>query len=679
MQQNPVLVSAPKLLPRKLLKSLAPLKSVPGLLLETLDRSGAHAVLRGQQTAQAGVRRLAQFSIEGIPDIEVRLSAPEGMAFEMAEMALRAVLNRVEVERREESLLDELGANWESLEALYEISTDVLRFGDVRSALKRLISRFVSLQDGLRACLLIEKQGRLERVVSELALSDGDERDDEGPTHHDWTDLGPVETPVRESRATVITHPPEWAATVGEIPWRGASMLAAAPLTSRRQKVIGLVMVWREDRRFVFDAPFSRLLEAIAFQASMLLESDRLNRAVRENERLAQEIEIASSIQQTLLTGRPPVGVPRIEIAAYSAASQQIDGDFHDFLRHGDAVDVVIGDVMGKGVAAALLGAATKSQFLRAIANLALRGRTPSPVAIVRRAASRLSERLIAVERFVTLCYARFDPPRSLLEFVDCGHTGILLHRKLTGESMFLKGEDLPLGVSMESKFEQRSVPIMTGDTFLLFSDGVTETRNAEGDLFGEERLIEAVETFASLGPTTLVQQIRKVAEEFRGEAPQADDFSCVAVRLGPKPESEIPERIAAEFGCDLDELEKLGIWLRDLAERAGVEPDRLARLEMSCHEAFVNCIKYGSAGKCRNPVYLEGTIFKTHLQIEIRHEGPAFDALAIPPPSFDGSRDGGFGTFIIMRWADALEYGRDGDINVITFSQFSGSHQSWN
>ena len=148
--------------------------------------------------------------------------------------------------------------------------------------------------------------------------------------------------------------------------------------------------------QIVFDAPFSRLLEAIAYQASMLLESDRLNRAIRENERLAQEIEIASSIQQTLLMGNPPVGIPSIEIAACSAPSQHIDGDFHDFLRHGAAVDVLIGDVMGKGVAAALLGAAAKLQFLRAIANLSLRGGASSPVDIVRRAASRLSERLIA-------------------------------------------------------------------------------------------------------------------------------------------------------------------------------------------------------------------------------------------------------------------------------------------
>jgi hypothetical protein len=421
------------LLPRKLLKSLSPLKSVPGLLLETVDRGETHEILKGQVTGEPAVQRVAQFAIEGIPDVELRLSAPGGVHFDMAEMALREVLGRVEVERREESLLDELGANWESLEALYEISTDVLRFGDVKSALKRLISRFVSLQDGLRACLLIGRHERLERLVSQMARSDSHEPDDKAPSHYDWIDLGPVEGPIRESRATVITQSPNWAANVGEIPWRGASMLAAAPLTSRRQRVIGLVMVWREDRRVVFDAPFSRLLEAIAFQASMLLESDRLNRAMRENERLAQEIEIASSIQLTLLTGNPPIGVPRIEIAAYSAASQRIDGDFHDFLRHGDAVDIVIGDVMGKGVAAALLGAATKSQFLRAIANLALRGSTPSPVAIVRRAASRLSERLIAVERFVTLCYARFDPPRATLEFVDCGHTGILLHRSSAG------------------------------------------------------------------------------------------------------------------------------------------------------------------------------------------------------------------------------------------------------
>jgi sigma-B regulation protein RsbU (phosphoserine phosphatase) len=658
--QSPV----PKALRGKLLKSLAALKSVPGLVVDVAGADWTDTLVRGAPLPEPAGLSTQHFTIEEIPDAQLRLSAPAGMALELAEITVRAVLDRLEVERREESLLDELGANWESLEALYEISTDVLRFGDVNSALKRLIARFVSLQEGVQASLMLGRHGRLEQIVGGEA----------GHTHFDWTDLGPVETPIRESRATVVTNPPDWSAVAAEIPWRSATMLAAAPLTSRRQKVIGLVLVWREDRRFIFDAPFSRLLEAISYQASMLLESDRLNRAMRENERLAQEIEIASSIQQTLLMGNPPVGVPMLEIAACSAASQQIDGDFHDFLRHGDAVDVLVGDVMGKGVAAALLGAATKSQFLRAIANLSLRGTTPSPVDIVRRAAARLTMRLIAVERFVTVCYARFDPPNGTLEFVDCGHTGILLHRKRTGETMFLRGDDLPLGVSTKIDFEQHTAAIGPGDTFLLFSDGVTETRNTAGDLFGEERLMEAVETWSSLGPAVLLRQIKKVAEEFRGAAPQSDDFTCVALRIRAEKGDDIPERHATEFSCDLGQLETLRIWLNKIAQDAGVDADRLTRLESACQEALVNCVRHGSPGECKHPVYLDATVYKTYLKLELRHEGPAFDPLSIPPPSFDGSRDGGFGTFIIMRCSDELQYHRDGEMNIISISLFRGS-----
>ena len=208
-----------------------------------------------------------------------------------------------------------------------------------------------------------------------------------------------------------------------------------------------------------------------------------------------------------------------MQMASFSKASQRIDGDFHDFLKHGEAVDVLIGDVMGKGVAAALLGAATKSQFLRALANLAARnpgGGMPEPVEIVRRAASRLGERLIALERFVTLCYARFDPDRGVVEFVDGGHTGILVHRKQTRETYFLRGDDLPIGVEPQYRCEQNSALIAPGDTFVLFSDGVPDTRSPEGEAFGEERLIEAVENWASLGPSLLLGQIQKNAAEVR-------------------------------------------------------------------------------------------------------------------------------------------------------------------
>jgi sigma-B regulation protein RsbU (phosphoserine phosphatase) len=122
-------------------------------------------------------------------------------------------------------------------------------------------------------------------------------------------------------------------------------------------------------------------------------------------------------------------------VAALTIPSQRIDGDFYVFLRHSnESLDVIVGDVMGKGVPAALLGAATKSHFLRALSDLMVLAKDrklPEPKEIVMLAHAELVRHLIDLDSFVTLCYARFDMGRRSLDLVDCGHTGVVhLHGK---------------------------------------------------------------------------------------------------------------------------------------------------------------------------------------------------------------------------------------------------------
>jgi sigma-B regulation protein RsbU (phosphoserine phosphatase) len=650
-------------LAERLRKELAALSRVPELRLDFTSPQGARSTILSGPGAPPESVAPVEFVVTEPKDSRLLLflSDPCGL-FEVIATTIQAVLDKLELEKGEQVLLDELSTNWESLEALYEISTDVLRFGYVTTALKRLIDRFVSPQEGLMGALYVTRGGRLEPLASSSS---------ELPGIADWEDLGPFENPIRESRASLLNDPSFPESRAGEIPWGRATSIAAAPLTSRQQTVIGTLIVWRNDRQFEFAAPFLRFLVAITYQASMLLESDRLNRTMRENERLGREIEIASSIQQTLLFGNPPQGMPAIDVASFSAASQRIDGDFHDFVKHNGALDVLIGDVMGKGVAAALLGAAAKNQFLRAIANLAIKsGGAPSPGEIVRRAASRMNDELVSLERFVTLCYARFDPAKGCVDFVDCGHTGIMVHRKLKGETFFLRGDDLPLGVSPDEQPRQDSAPLMPGDTFLLFSDGVTETKNGDEELFGDDRLIDAVETWSSLGPSLLLKQIQKLTDIFKDGRRPTDDFTCIAVRIRRPFETPPLRHAAAEFAADLDSLVDFREWLLSAAATLG-ESD-LARLEIAATEAFVNCILHGSRGLSDappGPVHFDAITCDDRVTLEIRHRGAAYDPLAIPPPSFDGSRDSGFGTYIIMRSADELIYSRDEDLNLISMS----------
>ena len=122
---------------------------------------------------------------------------------------------------------------------------------------------------------------------------------------------------------------------------------------------------------------------------------------------------IGLRIQRTLLLDRPPLDVPGLRVAALTIPSQQIDGDFYDFYRHeNQRLDVIVADVMGKGIPAALLGAATKSHFIEALCHLMGASRDealPQPKDIVTVAHAEMVQHLIDLESFVTLCYVRFD------------------------------------------------------------------------------------------------------------------------------------------------------------------------------------------------------------------------------------------------------------------------------
>ncbi|MCF6285287.1 MAG: PAS domain S-box protein, partial [Candidatus Hydrogenedentes bacterium] len=146
-------------------------------------------------------------------------------------------------------------------------------------------------------------------------------------------------------------------------------------------------------------------------------------RALAEARRYEREIE--TRIEETLLRGRPPTTIAGVDIAVISEATQHMDGDFVDFATLGPrCFDVLVGDVMGKGILAALVGAGAKSHFLRALTTqlAAADGiKYPPPAALVTAAHGGIVRQLIELERFLTLCYARFDLEAGKLSYVDCG------------------------------------------------------------------------------------------------------------------------------------------------------------------------------------------------------------------------------------------------------------------
>ncbi|AXC10135.1 Serine phosphatase RsbU, regulator of sigma subunit [Acidisarcina polymorpha] len=631
---------------------------LPFVVLDDGDYEYADNLQLMPRSAEEG--SMSSFVSEDGIRIVVRSERGDPTILKLVSALLQGSIQAHEARAREELLLEELGANWESLEALYEISTDALRFGDINEALKRLLDRFAAIQNGLHSALFIQREGVFHPLVgtdSDLNVLTASQ-------------LGPIENAICTMNIVLLNHLTQ--PVDEQACWRNANSLAAAPFSWPGS--VGFVVVWNEERNAVFDSSVSRVLEAITYQASVMMQSDRLSRKLRDSELLAQEIEIASSIQQTLLLANAPKDVPALEIAACSVPSQQIDGDFHDFFQHPNGtIDVLVGDVMGKGVAAALLGAATKSQFLRATANLALRlsHGAPSPADIVSRAASRLSDRLIALERFVTLVYARFDMETRTLMFVDCGHTSIIRESKRENECAFLRGDDLPLGVLPNHRCEQQTVGFLPGETYLFYSDGVTEGRSPEGEMFGPERLAECVQNWSSLGPALLVEQIRKQVTQFTQSEKLLDDFTCIAIRVKLLDQKVQPIACrSAVLECAPQSLSTVRAWLSECADSAysGLLEEDIARLLLACSEVFANCILHASSSPGTNPVSLRAIIYDNQVSVEISQDGPIFNPLTVPPPSFDGSKESGFGVYIVLRSSDAASFTRTLDrTNVIT------------
>ena len=206
----------------------------------------------------------------------------------------------------------------------------------------------------------------------------------------------------------------------------------------------------------------------------LAIENDITERKASEEKLAAarrREVDIASRIQRTLLLGRAQERIAGVQVAALSVPSLQVDGDFFDcFIHDEDCMDVMIGDVMGKGVPAALLGAATKSAIMRSMSSMISGSqdhRLPSPHEIIMSLHAVLTKELIELESFVTHFYARLNGHKRTMQFVDCGHTRSI-HCGITEDSCrMFSGHNVPLGFSARENYQETWLMLEPGDVIV--------------------------------------------------------------------------------------------------------------------------------------------------------------------------------------------------------------------
>jgi serine phosphatase RsbU (regulator of sigma subunit)/anti-sigma regulatory factor (Ser/Thr protein kinase) len=570
---------------------------------------------------------------------------------------VHTVVRHVELERENASLLVELAGSWESLEAVYELSSDMRILQDPADLLSRITGKAASIHAGLGAVLWLIDEGQLVPMATKNIPTVETRPLGEGLMAQVLAERSPIILNSRVQIVAVMQLEPEL---------RQAVSLAIIPVATR-QGVLGVLEVWQDQGEHEFDSRMLRLLEALALQAAMVIENDRLHRAALESERLRQEVQIGSDIQQILLLGQPPEDIPDLEVAALTIPSQRIDGDFYEFVKHHDrCLDVIVGDVMGKGIPAALLGAATKSHFLRAISRLmsdSAPRKLAEPADIVSAVAAAVTKQLIDLESFVTLCYARIDLETYQLDFVDCGHTRTIHFRRDSGTCTFLRGNNLPLGVLEGETYSQVSLAVQPGDMLLFYSDGVTEARGPSGKAFGDQPLAEIVQTNGHLSPRQLIEVVRTAVTTFSQPQAVADDLTCVAVKIGAAPEYLQMTQTELELSSDLSELARVRNFvygLRSLVLDSSASEERFSELVVAVHEAVSNIIIHAYHSQPGQRIRLEADVCTQRVAVRIYDWGETFDPTLIEPPSFDGSRESGFGVYIIAHSVDEVHHSRD-------------------
>lgn len=299
---------------------------------------------------------------------------------------------------------------------------------------------------------------------------------------------------------------------------------AVIPLIVELRAIGTLLIDMRQPRLLTEDE--LRFLRLMANQAAMAIEQARLHREEVERQRLEKELAVARDIQLSLLPKECPE-IPGWEFAASYQAASLVGGDFYDFFELPGApghLGLVVADVAGKGVPAAIFMALSRT----IIRTTALSGRGPAETL---KRTNELIMKDSQANRFVSAFYAALDTTTGRMVYANGGHNWPLHWQAATGKFQQLAARGTVLGAFEAVNITEYELDVAPGDVFIFYTDGVTEAMNAEGQLFGEERLQAAISAGPGIGALQTVGMVVKAVANFIGSTPQSDDITLLVVK----------------------------------------------------------------------------------------------------------------------------------------------------
>jgi serine phosphatase RsbU (regulator of sigma subunit) len=404
------------------------------------------------------------------------------------------------------------------LALISKVGVTLLSSSTLEQTLQQIVSLVFEAVPADRCLLMMRDDGSEELKVAVARL-----RDRDGEVGEIRVSRNVMDEVVIRGKSVLTSdaqHDPRFAS--GTVVLQGVRSVLAVPL-GVSEKVFGIIYADSPIAEGRFTEDHLKVLTTLASVAAIRVENARLVESRFQQERLERELQLAMEIQQRFQPTAPPI-LPGYELQGISFPCYEIGGDYYDFIQRDDGrLVIALGDVSGKGTAAALLMSSLHA---------AIHAQTGSHDTIVKTisAVNRYLADNIPANRFVTLFYAELDPESGALSFLNAGHNPpLIVHAAGTVEQLASGG--LPLGIKADADYREGRTTLQHGDVLVLYSDGVTEAASPSGEEFGPTRLYEVVSRNVEASAAGIRDRIESALTKFSQGTQAADDITLVIVK----------------------------------------------------------------------------------------------------------------------------------------------------
>ena len=405
------------------------------------------------------------------------------------------------------------------------------------------------------------------------------------------------------------------------------------------------------------------LVGFIISRASRNLE--RLRQTNAEKERIASELRVASQIQQKMLPNGRMV-LDNVEIFGSLVPAREVGGDLFDYFIRDEKLYFCIGDVCGKGTPAAMLMASVHSLLYAFTLNESNPARV---IHAVNEVATQGNEECM----FFTLFFGVLDLPTGRLRYCNAGHNAPFI---LGDELMMLDCDpNLPIGPFDDAEFSLQTITLSPGSTIFLYTDGLTEANNTEGQELGLERTKEVLTDCVErhLKPTDIVSTVTEAVHRFAMGAEQSDDLTMLAVHYMPRQfESILTETITLKN--NVSDVPRLCSFQDSVYAKMNIEPSLAKKLRLAVEEAVVNVMEYAYSASRVGSIEVRMMTDGHLLKVMIIDMGAPFDPTTIAKAdttlSAKERKIGGLGIFLVREIMDSINYERVDDRNILTLTK---------